>query len=85
MKSLGVDEYPEEVSPEEFAEEFEEVFMILMPQQSLCYLSIEVEDDEEDCDDTIRDHYLEKPTSTQLRSVIQTHRTLVFYVRESVR
>ena len=46
--------------------------MILMPQQSLCYLSIEVEDGEEDCDDTIRDDYLEKPTSTQLRSVIQT-------------
>ena len=35
LKFLGVDDYPEEVSPEEL-----QVLMIPLPQQSLCYLSI---------------------------------------------
>ena len=33
---------------------------------------IEVEDDEEDSEDTTGDKCLEKPTSTQLRSAIET-------------
>ena len=78
MKSLGVDEYPEEVSPEQFASfddtvaatepvlSYESILAMVREIEKL----IEVEDDEEDGGD--EDISLEKPTSIQLRSAIET-------------
>ena len=78
LKSLGVDEYPEEVSPEEFAS-FDDTVAATEPvlsDESILAMvreieePIEVEDDEEDGGD--EDISLEKPTSIQLRSAIET-------------
>ena len=41
---------------------------------------IEVEDDEEDGDDTIKDKCLEKPTSIKLRSAIETLLDFSFFI-----
>ena len=68
LKSLGVDEYPEEVSPEEFASfdgtvaatepvlSYESILAMVREVEE----PIEVEDDEEEGDDTIGDQCLEK-------------------------
>ena len=78
LKSLGVDEYPEEVAPEEFAS-FDDTVAATEPvlsDESILAMvreieePIEVEDDEEDGRDG--DISLEKPTSIQLRSAIET-------------
>eukprot|EP00795_Rhopilema_esculentum_P002535 gene2535-730_t len=72
LKSLGVDEYPEEVSPEEFAS-FDDTVAATEPMLSdesiLAMVGeveepIKVEDDDEDGDDSNEDQCLEKPTST---------------------
>ena len=88
LKSLGVEEYPGEVSPEEFAR-FDDTVAATEPmlsdESSLAMVlevegPIEVEDDEEDGDDTIGDQSLEKPTSTQLRSAIETLLNCSFFI-----
>ena len=78
LKSLGVDEYPEEVSPEEFASFDDTVAAtesVLSDESILAMVReieepIAVEDDVEDDGD--EDISLEKPTSIQLRSAIET-------------
>ena len=78
LKSLGVDEYPEEVSPGEFASFDDTVAAtepVLSDESVLAMVReieepIEVEDDEEDGGD--EDISPEKPTSIQLRSAIET-------------
>ena len=78
LKSLGVDEYPEEVSPEEFASFDDTVAAtesVLSDESILAMVReieepIEVEDDEEPGGD--EDISLEKPTSIHLRSAIET-------------
>ena len=76
MKSLGVDEYPEEVSPEGFASFDDTATEPVLSDESILAMvreieePIEVEDDEEDGGD--EDISLEKPTSIQLRSAIET-------------
>ena len=78
LKSLGVDEYPEEVLPEEFAS-FDDTVAATEPvlsDESILAMvreieePIEVQDDEEDGGD--EDISLEKPTLIQLRSAIET-------------
>ena len=88
LKALGVDEYPEEISPEEFAS-FDDTVAATEPmlsdESTLAMVReveepIEVENDEEDFDDTIGDQCLEKPTSTQLRSAIETLLDFSFFI-----
>ena len=82
LKSLGVDEIPEELTPEEFAN-FDDIVAatepILSDKSIFAMLHeveelVEVKSDEEEGDDTIKvnDKCLEKPTSIDLRSAIET-------------
>ena len=78
LKSLGVDKYPEEVSPETFAS-FDDTVAATEPvlsDESILAMvreieeAIEVEDDEDDGGHELIS--LEEPTSIQLRSAIET-------------
>ena len=88
FKSLGVEEFPGEISPEEFASFGDNVAATepMLSDESILAMvrkveePIEVEDDEEDGDDTIGAQSLEKPTSTQLRSTIETLLNFIFSI-----
>ena len=88
LKSLGVDEILEELTPEEF-ENFDDTVEVTEPilsEKSILVMMREVEEpvevksDEEDGDDTIEvnDKCLKKPTSIELRSAIETLMDLSF-------
>ena len=88
LKSLGVDEIPEELPPEEVANFYDTVATtepILSDELILAIVrevekTVEVESDKEDGHDMIKvnDKCLEKPTSIELRSAIETLWTLVY-------
>ena len=90
LKSLGVDEIPEEVILEEFANFDDTVIAtdpILSDESILAMVreveeSVEVEIDEENGDDTIEvnDNCLEKPNSIELRSAIETLMDFSFFM-----
>ena len=74
LKSLGVDEYPEQVSPEEFAS-FDDTVAATEPvlsDESILAMVREIEEPIEEEDGSDEDISLEKPTSIQLRSAIGT-------------